>query len=208
MQDQNPSLRGFSQEDSYQDGTGWESSKDVFLQICREQPTFETALAVAKAWNLEYADPPWGDGAQGLTYQITRLWNRRNSEDTQVFSGGISYARLSRPKVCDYALGEKIVAKYGPGAAAKIRAASQRCPNAVNALDFLFPDNPWIAVSQQVVTDQSTTQRETIRGRETPLRVAHPESIQAKTSESRRGLVDAVRRQRPRDATISSLSLT
>lgn len=167
MQDQNGSLSGFSQEDSYQDGTGWESSKDVFLQICREQPTFETALAVAKAWNLEYADPPWGDGPQGLTYQITRLWNRRNSEDTQVFSGGISYARLSRPKVSSHELGERIVAKYGPGAAAKIRAASQRCPNAVNALDFLFPGNPWIAVSQQVVTDQATTQRETIRGRET-----------------------------------------
>ena len=164
MQDQNSSLRGFSQEDSYSTQDGWTGSKDVFLQICREQPTFETALAVAKEWNSEYADPPWGDGAQGITYQITRLWNRRHSEDTQVFSGGISYRKLSRPKECDYALGEKIVAKYGPGASAKIRAASQRRPNAVNALDFLFPNNPWIAVSQQAVTDQSTTQRETIRG--------------------------------------------
>ena len=166
MQDQNPSLRGFSQEDSYQNGTGWESSKAVFLQICREQPTFETALAVAKAWNLEYADPLWGDGPQGITYQITRLWNRRNSEDTQVFSGGISYARLSRPKVCSHELGESIVAKYGPGATAKIRAASKRCPNAVNALDFLFPGNLWIAVSQYAVNDQRTTQREAIRGAE------------------------------------------
>ena len=180
MQDQNPALRGFSQEDSYQDGVGWESSKAVFLQICREQPAFETALAVAREWNSEYADPPWGDGAQGLTYQITRLWNRRNSDQSQVFSGGISYARLSRPKVPSHELGESIVAKYGPGAAAKIRAASKRCPNAVNALDFLFPGNPWIAASWQSVKDQQTYRREAIRGHENRYAWLTPNPFQQK----------------------------
>jgi hypothetical protein len=165
MQDQSPSLRGFSQEDSYpiaiENGTGWESTKAAIIQICAYAKDFEAAYALAQEWD-EDNEPPWGDK---LKYQVTRLWNFVHSGEAQSFQG-LPVRRFSRPDVPDFALGEAIVAKYGPGAAGKIRGASLRPPDAAHALDFVLPGNPWIGVSQYQPSDQQVCRREQIRGAE------------------------------------------
>lgn len=160
---QNSSLRGFSQEDSYkvarEDGTGWNTTKDVLIEICKRSASFEQALAVAQEWDQDN-EPPWG---VDLKYQVTRLWNFINSGEARSFNS-LPVRKLHRPEKLEYEFAEAVVAKYGRGAAEKIRRAGRRCPNAAGALDFLFVGNPWIAVSWQDPADQYTIQRETLRG--------------------------------------------